>query len=295
MGDEVNVIYVDVLMALNFFINYFILLGISKFSRYFRNNKRFILSSVVAAAFSLIIFLPELNLLISLLLKLIITSVITLIGFGFENFKRFFILVSLYYGISFLYAGTMFFVWLLNKSNFITINNSIVYLNISPIVFIISVIIAYVLIIIVKKVLSFSIQDTKVFDIKLSYKNKTGIFKCFYDSGNFLQDIFTDSPIIIIDSKTSVFLSGYDYEMLKVPYIINDLKVRIIPCETVDSKGVLYGYRIDSANIIFDNVEYSVKPIVAVSEHPFRFGCSVLIGDSFYNQCKELDNVKTFI
>lgn len=288
-GENMNTVYIDVLIGLNIFINYFILLAVSKITKYKPDTKRFILSSLLAGVFSLIIFIPALNLFLSFLLKFFVTSLLILTAYKISCFKDFSVLSAVYFGISFLYAGTMFFVWLCSSYDGIIINNSVVYLDISPAIFISSVVAVYAVITVIKRIFGFEIKKDRFLNLTLYYRDAKVNAKCLYDTGNFLTDIFSDFPVVVVDKTVSLALVGIELQSLK------DLKnsdfgldIRIIPCSTVSNSGILYGYKIDKASIITKEKEYTAQPvIVAVSENKLSDRYTAIIGDAFYNNCKE--------
>ncbi|MGN1080955.1 MAG: sigma-E processing peptidase SpoIIGA [Acutalibacteraceae bacterium] len=288
-------VYVDVLIGLNVFINYFILLAVAKITRCKKSVKRFIFSSVLAGLFSLIIFLPETNFILSALIKIFISALIVIVGFKIKCLKNFFLLCSVYFGISFLYAGTMFFIWICTSYSGIMINNSVVYIDISPTVFMISVIVSYAAVSLVKRVFHFEIDQKNISEITLEFQNRTVKGKCLYDTGNMLSDAFCDAPVIIIDNSISLELCGYGFEALKNPEIIGDrLSIRIIPCSTVNKTGLLFGYKIDRACTVIGDKKYTAHSVIAaVSEEKLKGGCNVVIGTSFIKDCEEDNYVFT--
>ncbi len=287
-----KIIYIDVLLALNFFINYYSLLTVSKITRLEKSKFRFIFSSLFASLTSLMIFLPQLNWIISAFIKTIITFMIVIIGYKIEIIKQLFILTAAFFGVSFLFAGSMMFIWLCTASKNIVINNSVVYINISPDIFILSVILVYTVIAFIKRYTSFNNSPEGLTEIVLEYKGNKRSYKSFYDTGLFLKDVFTDSVVIVIDESASLQLSGYDLIALKNKNFVSDLELRIIPCSTINTDGVLYGYKIDRAELKINKTLYVLNPIVVVSNSKLRHGCQVMIGESFYNQCKEKNNVR---
>lgn len=288
-----KIIYVDVLLGLNFFINYYSLLAVSKISGHEKVRVRFIISSVFASLSSLLIFAPQSSWIFSVFIKTIITVAIILLAFKITYIKSFFVLSATFFGVSFLYAGSMMFIWLLSTSKNIIINNSIVYINISPDIFICCVIAVYSVITIIKKFSSHKDFTNEIFDIELHFKNKIHTFKCFYDSGLFLKDVFTENAILVIDDFVALKLSGYNSDTIKNVDMISDVEVRIIPCSTVSSEGILYGIKIDKAIIVGKNSFYVLNPIVVLSKTKLKSGCHVMIGESFYNLCKENLNVQS--
>ena len=60
-------IYIDVLISINLFINYFLLLSVAKILTLKPERKRIILSSFIGSLYSLVILLPSINIVLSLL------------------------------------------------------------------------------------------------------------------------------------------------------------------------------------------------------------------------------------
>ena len=104
-------IYVDVLLGLNLFINYFLLLAVSKFLSWEGKRGRLLLASLAGAFYALTILLPELPDLLSLLLKLLVSGVIIRIAWPFRGWLPFFKAVAVFYLINFAFAGFMLAIW----------------------------------------------------------------------------------------------------------------------------------------------------------------------------------------
>ena len=81
-------IYLDVLIVLNIYVNFFLLRATARFTHTPLKTSRCVLSSVLGSLFSLTIFLPVSNFFITLLIKLAAAAVITAMAFGVKNKKH---------------------------------------------------------------------------------------------------------------------------------------------------------------------------------------------------------------
>ena len=148
-----QVIYVDVLIIVNLFVNYFLLLTTSKFLNLKLKLSRFILGEILGSIYSLYIFIPEPNLFVSVLVKLFMSITMVAAAFEFNKIKQFLKIIVCFYAVNFAFSGTMFTLWCFLKPNGMIINNDIVYFNISPLTLIISTVVYYIIIEIINRVI----------------------------------------------------------------------------------------------------------------------------------------------
>ena len=103
--------------------------------------------------------------------------------------------------------------------------------------------------------------------------------KAIIDSGNSLEDPFSDSEIIITDEKQIKLLFGEDY------YQNKELKNRFrkIPYGTVGGKGLLDAYRCDYAIANSkDSATKLNKPILAISKTDFNDDYSAIVNPRIF-------------
>ena len=131
-------VYADILIAVNFTVDYFLLAFTAKLLRV-----NCPLWRQLIAASSLMIFLPPLGAVIEFLVRIALCAVIALVCFGFHG-ARAFIRASIYFfAVSFGFAGAMLAVWYIFKPYGMVINNSAVYFNISPMFLIVFSVVGY--------------------------------------------------------------------------------------------------------------------------------------------------------
>lgn len=280
------VVYADVLLFLNTIVNYYIVALTAKVCRVNKKWYRYVFAAFAGALFSLYIFLPKLNFILELIIKLVCSAVVVLIGFGFENVKKFARRSVIFYLISFLYAGLMLAFWSIFKPNGMVIHNSVVYFNISPLILIVLSVIFYVVLVVFKRIYSHKISNTTCCEIEIFCEGKSVKFPAIIDTGHSVGDLFSDSEIIFVsESRAKKLFSVTD------PLFLDEKmkkRYRAIPCKTVDGTAVLDAFRCDKAIILTENKNYECHlPIVAVSKHINSCDYSAIISPEILEADKE--------
>lgn len=250
-------IYIDVLICTNIFINYFILLAISKLY-FFRTNKlRIILGACLGGLCSLLILVPETNFYINLIVKFLISAIIILVSFKITSLINFTKALASFYVVNFIFAGIVLFIWYFLDSKNIFIKNSIVYFNISPLFFIISTLIAYS---IIKFLNLFTVQresKQSFCSLKIEQNNKILKLNAKIDTGNTLKDPFSNKPVAIVEYKfikdiiplelREYFLNNA-FNNLNINKLAH-LKFRAIPFNTILGTGIMPAFMPDKIKI----------------------------------------------
>lgn len=263
------VIYVDVLIFINFIIDYILLKLTSIILQACCKTWRMIVGSLVASLFSLYIFLPAQNTYIDLIFRLICSLVTVLISFGYRNVKYFIRNVALFYILTFLFAGIIYFTQMIKPNSNINLNNGVVYFNISPVILITLSFVIYIVVLIIKKISAKTAPLAQRYDIILKFDNRSVSVTAMVDTGHTLKDIYNDNLMIIIDKKTAskLFLNENVDSMLDlIPPNSEILKNRfqLFPINTVSGNKILPGIRIDNIEIIKLKSNYA-SPIAVIT------------------------------
>lgn len=192
-----KVIYIDVLIFVNFIVNYFILLATQRICRQRAGTLRIFLADALASACSLAVFLPETGAISGVLLRLAVSSAVVLTAFGFRSCKRFFSLLGGFFAVSFAYAGICFGIWAVFKPKGMIIKNDIVYFDMSPLLLICTSAVCYVLLMLLKKHFSKDEGTSPEYTVEITINGQTSSLKGFLDTGNMLYDCFSECPVII--------------------------------------------------------------------------------------------------
>ncbi|MDE7235957.1 MAG: sigma-E processing peptidase SpoIIGA, partial [Helicobacter japonicus] len=195
-------IYLDVLICVNLFINYFLLLAVAKFLKIYFKRKRIIAAAVLGAFYSLYILLPKINIIVSFLIKVIISVTIIICAFGFHSIKQFLKQFLCFYSINFAFCGTMFAIWYFIAPRNLIVKNGITYFNISPLLLVTTTLISYTVTRIIQKVTGQEVPDDLFCDIVIEQSGNTQKVRAKIDTGNSLKEPFSQLPVLIVEKRT---------------------------------------------------------------------------------------------
>ena len=230
-------IYLDLIMILNFFIDFILLLTVSLILKRNISLTRIMFGSFIGGLSILFLFF-DMNNLILFIFKIIISILMVLITFKHVNLK--YTLVNLLY----LYMSSIIlggFLYLLNvefsykKVGIIFINDGISINFILLLIF--SPIILYIYI---KQTKNLKYNYSNYYNIEILIKNKKYKYTAYMDSGNVLTDNLTKKSVILIDKRKLLF---------------NIKEFRLIPYMGVNGSNMIKVIKIDK--LLFNNKEYS--------------------------------------
>lgn len=250
-------VYVDVLLGINLFINYFLLLAVSKFLTIPVRRIRLFLGALLGAACSLSIFLPDIPAVLSLAAKLVLSMAIVLTAYRFQGLKQFLRELAAFYITSFAFAGIMIAVWYFIAPQGLIIKNSVVYFNISPLVLILLTVVCYLLIRLINRLTGRQAPSELFCRIRIDYGEKTAACLAKVDTGNTLCEPFSNYPVAVVSGE---YVSG----MLPAD---DSGKIRFIPFHAVSGEGLLPAFKPDKLTIICGKQQVEKKNVyIAVSE-----------------------------
>lgn len=251
-----RVIYIDILLLLNFYITYFLIVGSSCLLHRKITLKRRISAAAAGAASSLAIFLPALPLLLNLALKLAASSLIVLSAWGFGGIKSFLGNTAFFFLVNCLYAGVMLGLWLFVCPSGMMYNNGVSYFDIPLWIALAATAAAYFIVRIIRRILDSKNALDKKYTLEIITEKGTVTLSAMADSGNKLTDFFTGLPVIFCDLEKcrqicpNSVLDQFS-EKEKEPESIKG--VRLIPCSTVSGGTMAVCFKPDK--ILIDNGE----------------------------------------
>lgn len=232
------VVYVDVLIALNLYINYFLIRGASLLLRKPVTGKRCLLSAAVGAVFSLTLLLPTMPIAVVALIKCAVACLMVLAAFGRVKPREFGSSVLCFLAISFLFAGVMSGLWLFAAPLGMMYDNGVVYFDIPITVIGLFTAAAYAIVRIIKYFSDRRLRCNEISTVAISAGEKICILKGLCDTGNGLYDIFSGKPVIvcrreriedIIPDGIKQYFSGANPAG----------EIRLLPCRTVNGESLI--------------------------------------------------------
>ena len=267
-----QVIYVDVLIFLNTIITFIILLTTVEISGVSPKTFRLLTGSLLGGIFSLIILAPEMNMFFVFATRIAMSVSIISVTFNVHKIRKFLRCLASFVGISFVFAGIVYCLETFSSASFLLMNNSMVYFDVSFFSLVIMCTIVFAVIKIINKKLFVKTQTDLIYELEITFNEKTVRTLALYDSGNCVQDIYTGKPVIIVnaneirdffDEKTfnSLFVDFSDEENA-----INDVKLRFLPVKSISSSTLLPAFTAQKIIISDENIRKEiVYPCIAVT------------------------------
>lgn len=248
-------VYVDVLLALNLFVNYFLLLSCGRILRCETKRTRLLLGAAVGAVYSLIIFAPDMNLILSVVLKIAVCIIMTAAVFGFHGIKHFLRACGCLFGVSFVFGGLMLALWLFFAPDGMVYKNGAVYFDISLLFVAVATVICYIVTAVLSKLLRRNAPENHLYKISLTLRGKTIEATALMDTGNSLSDSFTDTPVMLLERNLAEEILPAEWKSFfngsnSVAPLPNDnIGYRLVPFRSVGGSGMLPAFQPDLLEI----------------------------------------------
>ena len=238
-------IFIDVLITVNIFIDFFLILCVKKFLDVNVSLKRIIAGSLLGGLFSIVALLPKIPIILNLFLDLIFALAIVFVSFGKTSVNNFIKRVTVYFITGFIFCGIMIFIYSSFKLKGMEIYNDVVYFNISPTLLIILTLACYYILKLTKR-LTKGVCGGGTCNVEIYLNGRYITFCSKIDSGCNLKEPFSGEYVIIVE-KT--LLDNYEPDKNKI---------RLIPFESLGGKGILKGFKPEkltiNGKIQFNNV-----------------------------------------
>lgn len=225
-------VYVDILIVVNIFIDFFLLLCTKKIIGTYTKYQKLILGSIIGGISSLVAILPVLSNSINFLLDLLFAIIIIFITFGKCNIKVFIKRVIIFYMLSFCFCGIMTITFLTLKPKGMQIFNNKIYFDISPVLLIFLTLLCYYILNITKR-LTNNVHKTEICNTEIFVGENHFCFCAKYDTGCNVKEPFSGKSVII--AEKSLF-EGFSPDLQKT---------RVIPFTSLGGDGILKGFPAD--------------------------------------------------
>ena len=261
-------VYVDVLLALNFIADYFLILGTQIFCRRKINRKRILAGALTGSLFSLTIFLPQMSPLEGNLCRLISSALMMGISDRWHSWKRFLYGCIILFGVTFLFGGIMLALRIVGGPGRLLCANGVVYLHMSPMVLIGNITLCFLILRLIRRLDSGEAIPSVICPVTLCIENKTIRLHGLVDTGNHLTEPFSGLPVIVAGrDDIKAILPPYAGELSEESCIKNNM--RLIPYRGVGSGGVLPAVRGDWIQISTVRGTFTAEEFyVAISREP---------------------------
>ncbi|WP_300282294.1 sigma-E processing peptidase SpoIIGA [uncultured Subdoligranulum sp.] len=286
-----TVIYLDVLLLVNFLAAYFLLLAAGLLGGQRAGFVRMLFGSGAAALSSLILFAPEQPYPVQLAYKIGTALIISAIAFGWKNKRRLFTIACWYAALNIALAGAVLLVILRTGTRMLQTGNLAVYLRISPLLL---VVLSGICCLAVEGGTRFFTKRkpaSETVGLELELGNLTIHLRAALDTGCHLTDPITCLPVLVVsfpDAKDRLPPSVRNYLSAwfagqapgEPP---QGTKLRLIPCDTAADRSLLPGFAVNNIGLITPNGILELgRSAVAFAPQSFGSACyEALYGNEF--------------
>ncbi len=252
------VVYADVLLIVNLFVNYALLLCSSMIMKKHTQRLRILLGAAIGAFYGFVIFLPDLPSAAEFALRIAATVLIVLGTFGYKNFPSFLRSFFTFFAVSFAFGGIMLVLWVTVAPIGMIYNNGAVYFDIDLAVLAVSTIVSFAVVSLIAHFTARRAPKDSIALVKIVYKGKEAKLTALVDTGNSLTETFSGFPVVlgeaeslekIIPDAVRGFLNGED--------VSSSSEMRLVMHKTVSGTGVLPVFRPDYIEV--KSVSHNVK------------------------------------
>lgn len=273
-----TVIYLDVLLLVNFLVAYFLLLASGILSAQRGRFGRMVMASGLAALSSLILFAPELPYPVQLLYKLGTAAVIVWTAFGYRPWWRYAAAVCWYTALNILLAGLAVLVIFKTGTPLVQTGNLALYLRVSPIVLLALSALCCLGVEVVLRIAHRPEQGPQTIGVEVELCGTAVCLRAMLDTGCHLKDPMTCLPVLLISypgAKSRLpepvcrFLDAWfaGHQNAEPP---PQMRLRLIPCTTAAQKSLLPGFAVSGIGLITANGVLALgRTAVAFSPQPF--------------------------
>ncbi len=234
------VIYADILVILNLYINYFLVRSAALLLRRDLSSKRCLLAAGIGAVAALSALLPELPFWAVAGIKAAVGCAVVFTAFGRQKKIDFVISLLCFLIISFVFAGLMLALWTFFAPFDMVYSNGVAYFNIPIAAIAVFTAAAYGA---VKAVRYFSdrrLSCRRICRVKITVTGVTAELKGLADTGNGLCDIFSGKSVIVCrrDSVENIIpeaVRGY----LDGKAADSTDGIRLLPCRTIAAESLI--------------------------------------------------------
>lgn len=282
-----QVVYVDVLVALNIIISFFLIKSVCAIAREKPKTVRVLIGSVMGGAYSLVIFLPEVHIALSIFGRIVFVFISSFAVFGFGSIKRFLRCVFLLCAVSVLSAGVLVAVWQLFLPNAVMQRNGSFYIDVSFVQLVCVCALVYAVVKFFGRFLAKSNSEDINVRLEISFHGKSVKANGIIDTGNNLCDSFTGESVSVISQSLALSLLPDRYMQAAIAPVSGNMPegMHLIVSDTVSSSALMCAFRADSMTLSVSDKQITAKnATLAVSRREsFGGGVNVLLNSVFIN------------
>lgn len=232
------ILYVDILLCLNLFIDFLLLCGTARVLHLPRKRVRMIAGAAVGALSSLVILLPPLPFWLTACIRVLCAAAMVAAAFPFRGIAAYLRNTLVLFIVSAIFAGVCEALWLFAAPSGLFVQSGVVYYDVPPLLLIILTTVAYGGLCLYERLTVKRVARHAAYRIMLCENGKTIALTAMLDTGCHLCEPFSGAPVILV--KRSLVSAMFDSRILADG---KTAPVRYIPFSALGGEGILPAFR----------------------------------------------------
>lgn len=233
-----TVVYVDILLVINFMVNFILLRITALFIRRQPVFWRLCLAAVLGALGALIIFVPVYNRVVLILYKLVLTVMMSVAAFGCKGLKRVMMSVFCLFTVSLLTSGLLLLLSVTMRPRGMLVSKGAVYFDIGAAALIGCCIAAYFIAGGLAGLLARGAPKGTLCEITVLHAGAVSVFPALVDTGSNLTEPFSHCPVIVCEERALGSAMPSELKNFNLSETRSQ-GLRLVPYKTINSIGLL--------------------------------------------------------
>ena len=227
------VIYLDVLIALNLFIDFLLLTAVAAWGHLPHQRWRLIAAAGVGAVAACTVLLPPLPWWGTAIIDIGVAAVMVRVAFAWHGWRGYGKSLATLYLLSSGFSGICTLIYRLFSPIGFQVLNGTVYYDIPPITLVLMTVISYAMLTAFEKLARPKLFGRHTYRITVELDGKTAEMTALYDSGNLLTETFSGAPVIVAERRALE-----NWQLPETPEQAAAMGFRMIPTHTVDGDSL---------------------------------------------------------
>lgn len=245
------VLYLDVLLCVNLFINYILLLTTAKFLGVPYRKLRLLLGAMLGALYALVILLPALPLWATALMKIPMSASMVALAYRWTTWRSFGKQLACLYVVSFSFAGMLFAISCCFHPSGLVLKNAAVYVAVSPLVLLGATVLCYFAIQLLYRITGRHALGCTLCTVTVWKGDRKATFVAKIDTGNSLKEPFSGLPVAVVERSAveAVLPDALAALTAGGTPLTPGTSIRVVMCHTVSGEGMLMAFQPERCRI----------------------------------------------
>ena len=239
------IIYLDVLIAVNFLIDYLLLSAVARVLRHPCKRWRMVCGALIGGGCACAVLLPPLPFLAQMGVRLVTCAMMTVTAFSWNGLKTLIKRIAMVFLVSALFAGVASALWFYLAPQGFCVINGVVYYQVSPLLLTALCVVCYGAVWVYDRLARKHQPLSKTrYEITLRLDRGDVTLEALLDTGHHATEVFSGSPVVMVSREA---VENHLFEdtkrMLDRASASSSaavaVRLRLIPCQTVGGTALL--------------------------------------------------------